>query len=702
MSANILLCTLGASWAVIPEAYALMAPEILPLYRNHPEMADIAGLRHDFNLEPPGDIWVCTTQGEKTREGIERLREWVKLLPNPPRLHIWQADRTNELATHQECRLMRELIFRVTLMATEQCRQGQLSLSLAGGRKTMSADLQEAGLLFGCQVLIHVVGQEAMPEPLRNNPAPSLMAGPLSADLCPHVLPLAIGSGQRSELLDVAFDGKPPVLAERFPLSAAESEDTTVWPGDGAWLCEEVASRQRAGSRLLGNYLADLSQDERHENWRSLYRLPPKQIEQLRDAPIDQTHREWLIALPKADLHRHVGGCLDLASQIEVGKAIWDATDQYEQKKAIARVHELLHTDKAWPIHWPGLVRGFRPLTPLFAAALLTQCEPAQLERQLYGTTPRVALKLRDLLGFAAYERPGELTGSAVLSHPAAIEPYAHAIVRDAVSEGLAYVELRGSPHKYGDGLTFLETFQAALRQATLAYPAAQQPLFRFVIIANRKDRESTAKVVELAVSAKQRYPDFVVGLDLAGDEGQTSPSELAPAFTAAFEACLPITIHAGEGEPAENIWEAAYHLHADRIGHGLSLSDHPQLAQRFRDRGVCLELCPTSNREVIGFHDPAIPATHGCAPYPLNALWNAGLPLTLCTDNPGISRTTLADEYLAAARMTAGGISSWDALAIVKQGFSHAFLPARQREQLIKQADAAIYAQLTEPREPQ
>ena len=65
--------------------------------------------------------------------------------------------------------------------------------------------------------------------------------------------------------------------------------------------------------------------------------------------------------------------------------------------------------------------------------------------------------------------------------------------------------------------------------------------------------------------------------------------------------------------------------------------------------------------------------------------------PLTLCTDNPGISRTTLADEYLAAARM-AGCLPVWDALAMLKQGFAHAFLPSAERESLMKAADARIY----------
>ena len=92
-----------------------------------------------------------------------------------------------------------------------------------------------------------------------------------------------------------------------------------------------------------------------------------------------------------------------------------------------------------------------------------------------------------------------------------------------------------------------------------------------------------------------------------------------------------------------------------------------------------------------MGYHDPAVPETRACPEYPLRTLWEAGVPLTLCTDNPGISRTTLADEYLTAARMM-DGLTVWDALAMIRQGFAHAFLPSRERETLLKQADARLY----------
>jgi adenosine deaminase len=204
------------------------------------------------------------------------------------------------------------------------------------------------------------------------------------------------------------------------------------------------------------------------------------------------------------------------------------------------------------------------------------------------------------------------------------------------------------------------------------------------------------SEVIAEAVRARQRCESFLVGLDLAGDESGGNPREYAACFEPAFRECLSITIHAGEGQPAEKIWEAAYHLHADRIGHGLTLAAHSQLARRFRDRGICVELCPTSNREVVGF--PLCGADAARAPvgadvgaYPIRAFIERGVPVTLCTDNPGISRTDMTGEIVTASRMAVGGMTVWEALAILRQGFVHAFAPAALRNALLGAADTQI-----------
>lgn len=699
---HILLCSLGASWAVIPEIWCWLRPDEVDLYAHHPQRASLDGTRRQHRLQSPDELWVCTSGGEQTQKGLAQLRAWWTQMAPPAPLRIWVAQDTDQLATEAECARMRELIFRCTLLAAECVgREGSLMTSLAGGRKTMSADMQDAASLFGARAWLHVVGPEPLPQALKDARVETFLL-PLDKDTASGVMPLVAGAGTRSELLDVELDGHT-VTAARFPLPLPEPGACCVWPAPAEpGLYAELDRRRREGGRLLSNFVADLAGRETYENWRSLYRLSPHAIRELRETRLNETHRDWLILLPKADLHRHVGGALDLDAQREVAAAVWQAADGKQREAALELVRFVLDSDADWDWGWPERLRGSQ--RALGSAALLLHARPEVLERQLYGLTePRVALKKRHPQGFAAYERPGELSGSALLCNPAAIVPYARVLVRQARAEGLAYVELRGSPQKYrpADPAGFLCEFMRALQQAGASTQtgSAGKPRIGFIWILDRRrqHRPEIAAVVEQAVAARRAMSGFVLGLDLAGDEGTTAPEELAAEFAPAFEDCMPVTIHAGEGESADHIWQAAYHLHADRIGHGLTVIDNPELAQRFRDRRIALELCPTSNREVVGFADPAVPESADLPVYPLRRMMDAGLPLSLCTDNPGISRTTLADEFINAARMI-GGLTLWEALALIRNGFAHAMLGAGERDGMMRGLEAAVAASVLPP----
>lgn len=688
---NILLCTLGMSWPVVPECYALLAPEQLDLYRHHPRRAALLRLREAADLAEPDEIWLCTT--DTTGRMLDQVGLWWRTLAEPCPLRIWIAAGSGDLADAEQVRRMRELTLRLTLRAAESCAGGgQLVLSLAGGRKTMSADLQRAGQLFGCRAMLHVVGPSEIPAPLRGTD-PELFSRPLPAELAGKVMPVLLNSARRSELLDVALGDLPTVIAARFPLPPAEHLVPLTVPVadlDPAALDDELIRREQAGASLFGNFIQALDEQAPLGNWRSLYRLPPRIVQALKTTLLDERSRDWLTALPKAELHCHLGGLLDLDAQRRVAEALWAALSAEHRRIAERKVGPWLTDD--WPVDWPRQLRACGELRPACAAFLLRVGEPAALRRQLYDTTePRVGLRAR--LGFSAYEQPGELSGSALLQHPAAVDGYAREVVLAARAQGLRYLELRGSPQKYDDPPGFLRRLHAALRSQI----DAGDPMIRFIVIVDRRRPEQANAVVQLAVDAHEDLPEFIAGLDLAGAEGTHNPERLAAAFEPAFERCLPVTIHAGEGEPAANIWQAAYRLHADRIGHGLTLAEHPQLLQRFRDRGVCIELCPTSNREVVGFRDPAVPASAHYPEYPLAELLEQGLRVTLCTDNAGISRTTLADEYLTAARMVAGRtpLSRWDALMLIRQAFRGAFLPAEQRARLMREVDHTLFEQL-------
>lgn len=698
---NILVCTVGASWAVVPEVLGFVAPDLLPLYSLHPQAQTLERSRRQHGVRAPDELWLITSAGQQAEQSLASIRQWWEMLGNPIPLRIWVAEQTDQLATPQECLRIRELTFRVVLLARERCAGGQLLLSLAGGRKTMSADLQAAGAVLGAHAWLHVVGPDPMPEALRGSPVPSLFTQTLPVELARAVVPVVVGRGQWDETLQVPSEEGVRVDSTFFPLPLADPIERWL-PAPGCpLLTEEIERRQREGARLVRNFVTTMVAGEVYPNWPGLLRLPPVVLDRLRTTMLTESHRTLLCRLPKIDLHRHLGGCLDLSAQRRVGRAMWNSLVHAEQQAARQELRELGWLHGQWPPDWPQRLRQ-SPRRAALCAALLSFADEALLDAQLFGSTqPRVALKSRHPAGFSAYERPGELVGSAVLSHPASLQPYADEVVRLAKLEGLVAVELRGSPHKYApqDPVGFVRRLRDALVRAGASVGSTLQSRpdrstglhVGFIWILDRRNQAGAEAVLQAAVRAHAELEGFMIGLDLAGDESSSSPQRWGGLFAPAFRECLFVTVHAGEDEPAENIWEAAYHMHADRIGHGLTLHDNPRLMARFRERGICLELCPTSNIEVVGYHDPLRPLTEGLPTYPLRTLMQAGLPLTLCTDNPGISRTTLAEEYLTASRIVPGGLTVWEALALMRQGFERSFLPAPVRTALLHVADGMV-----------
>ncbi|TVR48869.1 MAG: adenosine deaminase [Planctomycetota bacterium] len=683
-----LICTLGLSWQIIPEAYALLAPHRCPLYARQPGICE--ALR-PWALPEPDALWIVSTDAatETTVAAEDAIRAWWQNLGEPVPLRFIRAAAADASAQAAIERL-REVIFRSVLAAGPQA-----VLCLSGGRKTMSADMQQAGHIFGCAGMFHVMPPESESKraaiTIRERLDQHDWSTPLPADLPIQAAFIARYAAQHL----VGFP--PAITATHYPIS---SDIPFHAPGPEGWLWQDIARREEQASSLLVQAHEDLARQESMANWRGLYRLSPQRIKSLRQQIISASDRDLLQRLPKAELHCHIGGILDLSAQIRVGKAIWDALPRSRREVAQTVANSL-----DWSDPWTACstLKNAPDRSAAVACCLAApeSCPQLWSERLYAPTEPRLGLKGMPgespghARGFDAYELPGELSGSALLGEPLALLPYAQAIRDTAVAQGLRYLELRGSPTKYRPHypLSWLLDFYHALQH--IIRPT--DPLIRFMVIGDWRTGESASQVIGTAVAAKQhpQLHDFIVGIDLAGDESKADHNEFSIHLEQAFAACLPITIHAGEGTPAQSIWQATYRLHADRIGHGLTLADHPDLARRFRDRRICVELCPTSNREVVGFADPDYPGSH--RPYPLATLLDMGVPCTLCTDNPGISRTTLADEYIAASRMSTRGLSWWNALGLIRQGFSHAFCSADERDRLLVDADRLICELITQ-----
>jgi adenosine deaminase len=168
---------------------------------------------------------------------------------------------------------------------------------------------------------------------------------------------------------------------------------------------------------------------------------------------------------------------------------------------------------------------------------------------------------------------------------------------------------------------------------------------------------------VTLDVALTQR-PDGLVSFGLGGPERGVPRAQFAPHFAEARAAGLHSVPHAGESTGPESIWDALTHLGAERVGHGIAAVQDPRLLTHLAQRGIALEVCPTSN---VCTH-----AVANLAEHPLPALVAAGVPVSINSDDPPMFSTTLNAEYAVAAgllHLDADGVAEL-ARAAVRQSF--------------------------------
>lgn len=151
------------------------------------------------------------------------------------------------------------------------------------------------------------------------------------------------------------------------------------------------------------------------------------------------------------------------------------------------------------------------------------------------------------------------------------------------------------------------------------------------------KTVEETMMVARWVVAG---HGDGVVALGLGGMETGFPASDFVAPFDYVYERGIPAVPHAGEADGATSVRQAVDLLHAARIGHGIRCTEDPTLVEELRDRRIPLEVCPTSNVR-LGIVDRM---EH----HPVRALIDAGLVVTVSSDDPPMFNTSLTDEYLA------------------------------------------------------
>lgn len=145
-----------------------------------------------------------------------------------------------------------------------------------------------------------------------------------------------------------------------------------------------------------------------------------------------------------------------------------------------------------------------------------------------------------------------------------------------------------------------------------------------------------------------------VVGIGLGGSEGDHPPEPFSPVFAMARDGGLGSVPHAGEADGPSSVRGALDALGADRIRHGIRAAEDPALLRELADRGIVLDVCPTSNVRTG--------VVSSLAAHPLPALLAAGVRCTINTDDPAMFGNDLADEHVVAVGLGATPADSYAA----------------------------------------
>jgi aminodeoxyfutalosine deaminase len=328
--------------------------------------------------------------------------------------------------------------------------------------------------------------------------------------------------------------------------------------------------------------------------------------------------REWLAALPKVELHCHLEGSMSVGTV-----------------RALTERHAADPTP-IWPDGFPNSFSfdGF----PSFAAQFFYGLSLLRTGEDLATITDDLAATLA-----GQNVRYAELTTTA----------FTHFLDRDD-RPGMSWSE-------YRDGLDEGRR-RASARGVEIGW-----------VIDIPRDLEMPDQTVTIEYLESADTPAGLVAIGLGGYEVGFPAAPYRPHFERARAIGLPSVPHAGETEGADSVRQAVELLGAVRVGHGVRCLEDRRLVDAIVERGIMLEVCPTSN-VLLGVVDTI-------EEHPLPALREAGVRVCVNTDDPGWFATDLVKELVLATEHL--GVSADDHRAMQLDAIAASFMPDNSKRQL-------------------
>jgi len=297
---------------------------------------------------------------------------------------------------------------------------------------------------------------------------------------------------------------------------------------------------------------------------------------------------------------------------------------------------------------------------------------------------PRTAGELRRFYEFrdfphfiAVYRAVNEL-----LTEPEDIADLVRGVARDLAAQNVRYVEQQFSPYVFRrNGMpdaVITEALDVGARDALASHGVRIGYIFDF------PGQTAGEDAVPTLTHALEHPPEALIGLGIGGIEAGRAPYRdvIRDVFAAAAAAGLHRVPHAGETTGPETVWEAIDFLHAERIGHGIRSMDDPSLVAYLRERQLPVDVSPTSN-----VRTRCVPSLKA---HPLPSMLDAGLFVTLNSDDPPMFGTSLTGEYLAAAEL---GLGAAELAGLAANGVRASFLDDAAAGALLGEIESVLAA---------
>ncbi|MCZ7416958.1 MULTISPECIES: adenosine deaminase [unclassified Streptomyces] len=289
-------------------------------------------------------------------------------------------------------------------------------------------------------------------------------------------------------------------------------------------------------------------------------------------------------------------------------------------------------------------------------------------------------------------------------AHTVAVMQTRDALVRvaaecaeDLAADGVVYAEVRYAPEQHLEGGLSLEEVVRAVNEGFReGERRAREAGHRIRVAALLTAMRHAARALEIAELANRFRDDGVAGFDIAGAEAGYPPTRHLDAFEYLKRENNHFTIHAGESFGLPSIWQALQWCGADRLGHGVRITDDMKiaddgtvelgrLAAYVRDKRVPLEMCPTSNLQTG--------AASSYAEHPIGLLRKLHYRVTVNTDNRLMSGTSMTREF--GHLVEAFGYTLDDMQWFTVNAMKSAFIPFDERLAMINDVIKPGYAEL-------